>query len=78
MRSPPCGSPSATRDTRHAAPAFRAGAAPRETRLTPPPRPSTRLTPQINAISTLIVAVVAIALFLAWRSGAFRAEAARV
>ncbi|MFL5681000.1 MAG: ABC transporter permease [Chloroflexota bacterium] len=33
------------------------------------------VTPQINAISTIIVAVVAIALFLAWRFGAFRDEA---
>jgi ABC-type spermidine/putrescine transport system permease subunit II len=30
------------------------------------------VTPQINAISTLIVAVVSIALFIAWRLGAFR------
>ena len=30
------------------------------------------VTPQINAISTIIVAVVAIALFLAWRFGTFR------
>ena len=30
------------------------------------------VSPQINAISTIIVAVVAVALFLAWRSGAFR------
>jgi putrescine transport system permease protein len=30
------------------------------------------VTPQINAISTIIVAVVSIALFLAWRLGAFR------
>jgi spermidine/putrescine transport system permease protein len=30
------------------------------------------VTPQINAISTVIVAVVSIALFLAWRSGAFK------
>lgn len=32
------------------------------------------VTPQINAISTLIVAVVSIALFIAWRLGAFRQE----
>ena len=30
------------------------------------------VSPQINAISTLIVAVVSIALFIAWRLGAFR------
>jgi spermidine/putrescine transport system permease protein len=30
------------------------------------------VSPQINAISTLIVAVVAVALFVAWRLGAFR------
>jgi spermidine/putrescine transport system permease protein len=30
------------------------------------------VTPEINAISTLIVATVAIALFIAWRLGAFR------
>ena len=29
------------------------------------------VTPQINAISTIIVAVVSIALFIAWRLGAF-------
>jgi spermidine/putrescine transport system permease protein len=32
------------------------------------------VTPQINAISTIIVAVVSIALFIAWRLGAFRSE----
>jgi len=32
------------------------------------------VSPQINAISTIIVAVVAIALFFAWRLGAFRGE----
>ena len=32
------------------------------------------VTPQINAISTVIVAVVSIALFIAWRLGAFRTE----
>jgi spermidine/putrescine transport system permease protein len=32
------------------------------------------VTPQINAISTIIVAVVSIALFIAWRLGAFRPE----
>jgi len=35
------------------------------------------VTPQINAISTIIVAVVAVALFLAWRWGAFRSEPTR-
>jgi spermidine/putrescine transport system permease protein len=30
------------------------------------------VTPQINAISTIIVAVVAVVLFIAWRLGAFR------
>ena len=34
------------------------------------------VTPQINAISTIIVAVVSIALFIAWRLGAFRTERA--
>jgi len=32
------------------------------------------VTPQINAISTIIVAVVSVALFIAWRLGAFRTE----
>jgi putrescine transport system permease protein len=32
------------------------------------------VTPQINAISTIIVAVVSIALFIAWRFGAFETE----
>ena len=32
------------------------------------------VTPEINAISTIIVAVVSIALFVAWRLGAFRTE----
>ena len=32
------------------------------------------VTPQINAISTIIVAVVSIALFIGWRLGAFRRE----
>ena len=32
------------------------------------------VTPQINAISTIIVAVVAVALFIAWRLGAFRGD----
>lgn len=36
------------------------------------------VSPQINAISTIIVAVVAIALFIAWRLGAFRGEPDRV
>ena len=35
------------------------------------------VSPQINAISTIIVAVVAIALFFAWRLGAFRGEQRR-
>ena len=35
------------------------------------------VTPQINAISTLIVAIVSIALFIGWRFGAFRAETPR-
>jgi ABC-type spermidine/putrescine transport system permease subunit II len=30
------------------------------------------VTPQINAISTIIVAVVSLVLFIAWRLGAFR------
>lgn len=34
------------------------------------------ITPEINAISTIIVAVVGIALLIAWRLGAFRAEVA--
>jgi spermidine/putrescine transport system permease protein len=34
------------------------------------------VTPQINAISTIIVAVVSIALFIAWRLGAFRQQRA--
>jgi ABC-type spermidine/putrescine transport system permease subunit II len=32
------------------------------------------VSPQINAISTIIVAIVSIALFIAWRLGAFRQE----
>ena len=32
------------------------------------------VTPQINAISTIIVAVVALALLIAWRLGAFRSQ----
>ena len=36
------------------------------------------VTPQINAISTIIVALVAIALFIAWRSGAFGGRDQRV
>lgn len=36
------------------------------------------VTPQINAISTIIVAVVSIALFIAWRLGAFRTEPTRL
>jgi ABC-type spermidine/putrescine transport system permease subunit II len=34
------------------------------------------VTPQINAISTLIVAVVSVALLIAWRLGAFRQQRA--
>jgi len=36
------------------------------------------VTPQINAISTIVVAVVAVALLLAWRLGAFRSTASAV
>ena len=36
------------------------------------------VTPQINAISTIIVAVVSIALFVAWRLGAFRTQRGRL
>ena len=36
------------------------------------------VTPQINAISTIIVAVVSIALFISWRLGAFRSDGGRV
>jgi spermidine/putrescine transport system permease protein len=36
------------------------------------------VSPQINAISTIIVVVVSIALFVAWRLGAFRGEEPRV
>src|SRR4029077_6045562 len=36
------------------------------------------VTPQINAISTIIVAVVSIVLFIAWRLGAFRAADTRI
>ena len=32
------------------------------------------VTPEINAISTIIVAVAAVALFIAWRLGTFRGE----
>lgn len=35
------------------------------------------VTPEINAISTIIVAVVSIALLIAWRLGAFRTERPR-
>ena len=35
------------------------------------------VTPQINAISTIIVAVTAIAILIAWRAGAFRTETDR-
>ena len=34
------------------------------------------VTPQINAISTIIVVIVSVALFIAWRLGAFRTERA--
>jgi ABC-type spermidine/putrescine transport system permease subunit II len=36
------------------------------------------VTPQINAISSIIVAVVSIALLIAWRLGAFRTAARAV
>ena len=36
------------------------------------------VTPQINAISTIIVAVVAVALIIAWRLGAFRTDDRRL
>jgi spermidine/putrescine transport system permease protein len=36
------------------------------------------VTPQINAISTIIVAIVSIALLIAWRLGAFRTEPRRI
>jgi ABC-type spermidine/putrescine transport system permease subunit II len=36
------------------------------------------VSPQINAISTIIVAVVAVALAIAWRLGAFRGEGGRL
>jgi len=36
------------------------------------------VTPQINAISTIIVAVVSVALFIAWRLGAFRTDRGRL
>ena len=36
------------------------------------------VTPQINAISSIIVAVVSIALFIAWRLGAFRTNRGRL
>jgi spermidine/putrescine transport system permease protein len=36
------------------------------------------VTPQINAISTIIVAVVSVVLFVAWRLGAFRAADTRL
>jgi spermidine/putrescine transport system permease protein len=32
------------------------------------------VTPEINAISTIIVAVTAVAIIIAWRGGAFRGE----
>ncbi|MFL5779032.1 MAG: ABC transporter permease [Chloroflexota bacterium] len=35
------------------------------------------VTPQINAISTIIVAVTAVAIFIGWRLGAFRGDEAR-
>jgi spermidine/putrescine transport system permease protein len=35
------------------------------------------VTPEINAISTIIVAVTAIAILIAWRAGAFRTEGDR-
>lgn len=36
------------------------------------------VTPQINAISTIIVAIVSLALVIAWRLGAFRTAAQAV
>ena len=36
------------------------------------------VTPQINALSTIIVAVVSVALFIAWRLGTFRTPSSRV
>jgi len=36
------------------------------------------VTPEINAISSIIVAVVALALVVGWRLGAFRGEGTRV
>ena len=36
------------------------------------------VTPQINAISTIIVAVVSVVLLIAWRLGAFRSDGGRV
>jgi ABC-type spermidine/putrescine transport system permease subunit II len=36
------------------------------------------VSPQINAISTIIVVIVSVALFVAWRLGAFRGEERRV
>jgi spermidine/putrescine transport system permease protein len=36
------------------------------------------VSPQINAISTIIVAVVAVALFLGWRLGGFRGDASPI
>jgi putrescine transport system permease protein len=36
------------------------------------------VTPQINAISTIIVAIVSLALLVAWRLGAFRTAARAV
>jgi ABC-type spermidine/putrescine transport system permease subunit II len=35
------------------------------------------VTPQINAISTIIVVVVAVALLIGWRLGTFRTDEAR-
>jgi putrescine transport system permease protein len=35
------------------------------------------VTPQINAISTIIVAVVAVALLIGWRLGTFRSDEGR-
>jgi spermidine/putrescine transport system permease protein len=35
------------------------------------------VTPEINAISTIIVAVTAVAILIAWRAGAFRTEPER-
>jgi ABC-type spermidine/putrescine transport system permease subunit II len=35
------------------------------------------VSPEINAISTIVVAITAIAILIAWRNGAFRGEERR-